>query len=212
MAKIKFNLNFGGEQIRTLDDLRDNLSIEATLFTLPTLAVSSRSLFAFSALLPIRPKSKKVYPSLITLKSAKSSGLTSKQESLTKLPATSPNLRTRKKLTMRARKLMMSLCRKSSTIIWTCTISTTVLTLSLLTTTTFSAKNTRSCSRLSTHRDLLRFMLSSLIMGQGRISLFMMMRLKKNKQRSTILPNHSMSIIRGVKELEVACLGHGQSP
>ena len=31
MAKIKFNLNFGGEQIRTLDDLRDNFSIEDIL-------------------------------------------------------------------------------------------------------------------------------------------------------------------------------------
>ena len=31
MAKIKFNLNFGGEQIRTLDDLRDNFSIEDVL-------------------------------------------------------------------------------------------------------------------------------------------------------------------------------------
>ena len=31
MAKIKFNLNFGGEQIRTLDDLRDNFSIDDVL-------------------------------------------------------------------------------------------------------------------------------------------------------------------------------------
>ena len=31
MAKIKFNLNFGGEQIRTLDDLRDKFSIEDVL-------------------------------------------------------------------------------------------------------------------------------------------------------------------------------------
>ncbi len=31
MAKIKFNLNFGGEQIRTLDDLRENFSIEDIL-------------------------------------------------------------------------------------------------------------------------------------------------------------------------------------
>ena len=31
MAKIKFNLNFGGEQIRTLDDLRDSFSIEDVL-------------------------------------------------------------------------------------------------------------------------------------------------------------------------------------
>ena len=31
MAKIKFNLNFGGEQITTLDDLRDNFSIEDIL-------------------------------------------------------------------------------------------------------------------------------------------------------------------------------------
>ena len=31
MAKIKFNLNFSGEQIRTLDDLRDNFSIEDVL-------------------------------------------------------------------------------------------------------------------------------------------------------------------------------------
>ena len=31
MAKIKFNLNFGGEQIRTLDNLRDNFSIEDVL-------------------------------------------------------------------------------------------------------------------------------------------------------------------------------------
>ncbi|MBQ4468530.1 MAG: hypothetical protein II917_00105 [Synergistaceae bacterium] len=31
MAKIKFNLNFGGEHIRTLDDLRDNFSIEDIL-------------------------------------------------------------------------------------------------------------------------------------------------------------------------------------
>ncbi len=31
MAKIKFNLNFGDEQIRTLDDLRDNFSIEDVL-------------------------------------------------------------------------------------------------------------------------------------------------------------------------------------
>ncbi len=31
MAKIKFNLNFGSEQIRTLDDLRDNFSIEDVL-------------------------------------------------------------------------------------------------------------------------------------------------------------------------------------
>ena len=28
MAKIKFNLNFGGQQIRTLDELRENFSIE----------------------------------------------------------------------------------------------------------------------------------------------------------------------------------------
>ena len=27
MAKIKFNLNFGGKQIRTLDDQRENFSI-----------------------------------------------------------------------------------------------------------------------------------------------------------------------------------------
>lgn len=31
MLKIKFNLNFGGEQIRTLDDLRENFSIEDVL-------------------------------------------------------------------------------------------------------------------------------------------------------------------------------------
>ncbi len=31
MAKIKFNLNFGGEQVRTLDGLRENFSIEDVL-------------------------------------------------------------------------------------------------------------------------------------------------------------------------------------
>lgn len=31
MAKIKFNLNFGGEQVRTLEDLRENFSIEDVL-------------------------------------------------------------------------------------------------------------------------------------------------------------------------------------
>ena len=29
--KLKFNLNFGGEQVRTLDDLRENFSIEDVL-------------------------------------------------------------------------------------------------------------------------------------------------------------------------------------
>ena len=31
IAKLKFNLNFGGEQVRTLDDLRENFSIEDML-------------------------------------------------------------------------------------------------------------------------------------------------------------------------------------